>query len=178
MVSIVEGRMVPAQVEALETKSDTGREMVTARLLAEERRGHSLCPEHFFPLHSTWPFPVLFPNLPHHLPSTWLASSGLQGHPCCIKAAGSGLDAAQQQRGPKPSRGRGWCFRRGKGLAPRSQHRMQERKERIFSFFIPPGRDMSSSSSGRNNVRGLLLCRSLSAGALQRAALRGGGDQR
>lgn len=50
-------------------------------------------------------------------------------------------------------------------------------RKRLSSSWIPHGRDMSSTSGSRSCKRGLLSFRSLSVGVLQRAVLRGGGDQ-
>lgn len=66
----------------------------------------------------------------------------------------------------------------GMGLAARSQHRGKGRKGTIFSILSPLGKDWPSNSGGRKIVGGFPLFCSLSAGALQRAVLRGGEDQR
>ena len=66
----------------------------------------------------------------------------------------------------------------GMGLAARSQHRGKGRKGTIFSILSPLGKDWPSNSRGRKIVGGFPLFCSLSAGALQRAVLRGGEDQR
>lgn len=168
MVYTVEGVMVSAQVQALATMSERGTEMV-AGLPAFREEGmatvfvriiSSLCTLLAFPCSSCKPpSPFSSPSGGCTLRPT-RASLPLKGCwlwpgycPCSTRIAGASG--------------------KGMGLAPGSQHRMRERKGRIFSIVIPPGWHMSPSGSRRNSVRGLPFC-SASAGALQRAALRGG----
>lgn len=79
---------------------------------------------------------------------------------------------------PTPSLSSSLFVPHGMGLAARSQHREKGRKGTIFSILSPLGKDWPSNSGGRKIVGGFPLFSSLSAGALQRAVLRGGEDQR
>lgn len=80
---------------------------------------------------------------------------------------------ACSNKDPSPLKGQAGALGRVAGLAPRSQHRMQEREKGIFSMSVPPGRDMSSSTGSRDSVRGFSFilrpkCKGFAEGCAQR----------
>lgn len=180
-VHTVEGVTVAARAAALETKSKRGREMAAGlsalKAAGVPARSASTLPP--FALHLAFSDPI---SKPASLPFFSFHVAGVRGStraswllPGCWLWPGC---CACSHKDPSPLKGQAGAPGRGAGPAPSSQHRMQEREERIFSVSVPPGRDVPSSSGSRDRVRGFRLLCSLSARASQRAVLRGREDQR
>lgn len=132
--------MVSAQVRASETKSERGREMAAGLSAFKEEVMATV----FVQVISFLRFPPgLFQiSLTTFFSSGWLACSAYKG---VLSLAWLLL---LQHQGPKSSQGAGWCFWQGHG--PGTWQPAQSAGERVFPIFIPPRRDVSLSSSRRN----------------------------
>ena len=159
-----------------------------SRLAGFERRGCGHIPVRLLgspPFAFLQPFACLFfsqASLPPFLPLFSFHKAGAGSlrltmsieHWGCLKAVGSGLGTTPQVLSSDRLALliQAWAWHQGVSTE------RGKKGEDFLHLESPPGRDMPSSSGSRNSVRGFLLFCSLSAGALQRAVLRGGEDQR
>lgn len=166
MVYTVEHRMASAQVQALATTSKRGREMAAGLPAFREEGTATAFARVISSLCSPPGFSVLLVNLPHHFLHLLVAGT-LRPTKASLLLKGCWLWAEYCPCSARIAGASG----KGMGLTPGSQHRMRERKGRMFSIVIPSGWDMSPSGSRKNSVRGPLIlqpkCRGLAEGCTQ-----------